>query len=183
MDFERLPFAPLRTVVFRTAAPLHVDGKLDEAAWRATAWSDRFVDIQGADAPGVPAPRFGTRVKMLWDADYFYIAAELEEPDVWGTLTQRDSVIFQDNDFEVFIDPDGDTHNYYELEVNALGTAWDLFLPQPYRDGGSAIHAWDITGLKVGVDVRGTLNKAGDRDEGWTVELAIPWSMLREAAP
>jgi hypothetical protein len=111
----------------------------------------------------------------------------LEEPDVWATLTTRDSIIFQDNDFEVFIDPDGDTHHYVELEVNALGTAWDLFLPQPYRDGGSAIHAWDITGLKVGVDVRGSLNhvgnKPGDRDEGWTVELAIPWSMLREAAP
>ena len=44
----------------------------------------------------------------------------MEEPDLWGTLTARDSVIFHDNDFEVFIDPDGDTHAYYELEVNAL---------------------------------------------------------------
>ena len=51
------------------------------------------------------------------------------------TLTEHDSVIFQDNDFEVFIDPDGDNHNYYEIEINALNTEWDLRLPKPYRDG------------------------------------------------
>jgi hypothetical protein len=64
------------------------------------------VDIQGVDDL---RPRFRTRVKMLWDDDYFYVAAELEEPDIWGTLKERDSVIFHDNDFELFIDPDGDT--------------------------------------------------------------------------
>jgi hypothetical protein len=75
-------------------------------------------------------------MKMVWDDEYLYVAAEMEEPDIWATLTERDSVIFHDNDFEVFIDPDGDTHAYYELEVNALATAWDLMLLKPYRDGG-----------------------------------------------
>jgi len=120
---------------------------------------------------------------MLWDAGYFYVGAELDEPDLWATLTTRDSVIFHDNDFEVFIDPDGDTHNYYELELNALKTVWDLFLVRPYRDGGPPLNAWDIAGLEVGVDVRGTLNRPGDRDEGWTVEMAMPWKVLAEAAP
>ena len=85
---------------------------------------------------------------------------------MWATITTRDAVIFQDDDFEVFLDPGGDTHEYYELEVNALGTAWDLFLVKPYRDGGPALHAWDIAGLAVGVDVRGTINRPGDRDRG-----------------
>ena len=120
---------------------------------------------------------------MFWDDEFFYVAADLEEPHLWATLTERDAVIFQDNDFELFIDPDGDTHDYYELEVNALGTVWDLMLVQPYRDGGPAIHAWDIAGLHVGVDVRGTLNRPDDRDRGWTVEIAMPWTILREAAP
>lgn len=177
-DFEALPFAPRQYVSYRAAAPLTIDGALDEPAWRASPWSDAFVDIEGTARPPL-----ATRVRMLWDADYFYVGAEMEEPDVWGTLTARDSVIFQDNDFEVFIDPDGDTHGYYELEVNALNTVWDLMLVQPYRDGGPAIHAWDIAGLRTAVRVRGTLNRPGDRDEGWSVEIAMPWEILREAAP
>jgi hypothetical protein len=179
-DFEKLPYAPKHAICYRTRLPLTIDGKLDESSWRAVSWSDAFVDIQGPDAT---PPRFRTRVKMLWDDENFYIAADLDEPDIWATLTERDSVIFHDNDFELFIDPTGDTHNYYELEVNALRTAWDLLLPQPYRDGGSGITGWDIAGLKVGVDVRGTINHPGDKDEGWSVELAIPWKTLREAAP
>ena len=178
-DLEALPFAPRQYVCYRSPR-LNVDGKLDEPAWMAAPWTEPFVDIEGDRRA---SPRFLTRAKMLWDDDYFYVAAEMEEPDVWGTLTERDSVIFHDNDFEVFIDPDGDTHAYYELEVNALGTPWDLMLIKPYRDGGPAVHAWDIAGLQIGVDVRGTVNRPGDRDKGWTIEIAMPWKILREAAP
>ena len=120
---------------------------------------------------------------MLWDDMYFYVAAELEEPDVWANLVKRDTIIFYDNDFEVFIDPDGDTHRYYELEINAFSTEWDLFLDRPYRDQGKAIFFWDIRGLKTAVSVNGTINKPGDKDEGWTVEIAFPWEVLRECAP
>jgi hypothetical protein len=177
-DLEKLPFAPRQMVCYRTTSRLAIDGRIDETDWRAAAWSAPFIDIEGDRQP-----HLATRVKTLWDDENMYFAAELEEPDVWATLTERDSVIFHDNDFEVFIDPDGDTHAYYELEVNALGTPWDLMLVQPYRDGGPAIHAWDIAGLQVGVDVRGTMNRPGDRDGGWTLELAMPWKILAEAAP
>jgi thiamine biosynthesis lipoprotein ApbE len=193
VDLEAMPFAPRRYVVYRTAPGLKLDGRLNEPSWSAAPWTDAFVDIEGdptparqVRAPGTPdrrpAPRFRTRAKMLWDDDYFYIGAEMEEPDVWATLTERDSVIFRDNDFEIFIDPDGDTHAYYELEVNALNTLWDLMLIKPYRDGGPAINGWDIAGLQSAVDVRGTLNRPGDKDEGWSVEIAMPWTILREAS-
>jgi hypothetical protein len=178
-ELETLPFAPRQYVAYRAPAPLNVDGRLDAPAWSGAAWTDAFVDIQG---PAQPTPRFRTRAKMLWDDRCFYVAAEMEEPDLWATLTERDSVIFHDNDFEIFIDPDGDTHAYYELEVNVLGTPWDLMLLKPYRDGGRAIDAWDIAGLQVGIDARGTVNRPGDRDDGWTVELAMPWEVLSEAA-
>ena len=174
-----IPFAPRTYTAYRAEQPIRVDGRLDEAAWRAAPWTADFVDIEGLPKP---APRFRTRARMLWDSTNLYIAAELSEPDVWGTITQRDAVIFRDNDFEVFIDPDGDTHQYYELEVNALRTAWDLFLVKPYRDGGPAINGWDIAGLQVGTSVDGTLNRPGDTDRGWIVELALPWAALREAA-
>lgn len=86
-----------------------------------------------------------------------------------------------DNNFEIFIDPNGDTHHYYEFEVNAKGTFWDLMLTKPYRNGGRPIDAWDIKGIKIGTDIQGTLNDPSDTDTSWTVEVAIPWDVLAEA--
>lgn len=171
--------APKSYVCYRATGKIVVDGKLNEAAWRKAPATDAFVDIEG-DAK--PRPRFLTQAKMLWDDQYFYISAELVEPHVWGTLTKRDSVIFHDNDFEVFIDPNGDRDEYYELEINALNTVWDLFLPKPYRDGGKAQDSWDIVGLKTAVQIRGSLNRSNDQDQGWTVEMALPWKALGEFA-
>ena len=156
---------------------LPIDGDLDKPEWGNAEWTEDFVDIEGPSRPG---PRFRTRAKMLWDADYLYIAAELEEPHVWGTLTEHDSVIFQDNDFEVFIDPDGDNHLYGELEINALNTTWDMLMVRPYRDGGPPVSGWEIHGLKTAVRVDGTLNDPSDEDRGWTVEIALPWKALKE---
>ncbi len=160
-------------VARHTATPLAIDGKLDDPAWAAAPWTADFVDIEGDVKP---KPRFRTRAKILWDNTHLYIAADLEEPHVWGKLTQHDSVIFHDPDFEVFLDPDGDTHAYYEFELNALNTGWDLFLPKPYIDGGKARDEWAIPGLKTAIHIRGTLNNPRDTDTGWTLEMAFPWT-------
>jgi hypothetical protein len=176
----KISFSPEKYVIQRTAGPIAIDGRLSEDSWIKAGWTEVFGDIEG---PGKPRPRFRTRVQMLWDDEFLYIGAYLEEPNIWATLTERDSIIFQDNDFEVFIDPDGDTHNYYELEMNALNTVWDLLLVRPYRDGGPAVHAWDIRGLKTAVFVNGTLNDPSDRDKAWTLEIAMPFSVLRECIP
>ncbi len=162
----------------RAAAPILIDGQLDEQ-WRDAPWTSDFVDIEG---PRKPKPRFRTRAKMQWDDRYFYIAAELEEPHVWGTITKHDAVIFHDNDFEVFLDPNGDSHEYFEFEMNVLNTGWDLFLPKPYKDQGSADNGWEIPGLKTAVKVTGTLNNPKDVDKGWTLEIAIPWKAFGAAA-
>ncbi len=168
---------PLGYVCYRAAQPIKINGKLDDPAWAAAPWSDAFVDIEGA---AKAKPRLKTRMKMLWDDECLYIAAELEEPHLWATLTEHDSVIFHDNDFEVFLDPDGDNQNYCELELNAKNTTWDLLLTKPYRDGGRAINAWEIVGLKTAVHLDGTLNDPRDKDRGWTVEIAWPWQGLKE---
>jgi len=170
---------PKNHVCCRAIVPIVIDGKLDDPAWKAVEWTDDFVDIQG----GVkPKPRFQTRAKMLWDDDYLYIAAEIEEPHVWATLTNHDGVIFQDPDFEVFIDPQGATQPYFEFEMNALNTTWDLRLNKPYMDGGQPHNEWEIYGAKTAVQVNGTLNNSADTDRNWTVEIAFPWKVLAEGA-
>lgn len=171
---------PLRYDCVRATAPVTVDGKLDDAAWATAPWTEDFVDIEGDKKP---RPRFRTRAKMLWDDVYFYVAAEMEEPHVWATLTEHDSVIFRDNDFEVFLNPSGDGMQYFEFEINALNTGWDLYLPKPYKKQGKADNSWEISGLKTAVAVQGTLNDPSDTDRGWTVEIAFPWAAFASRAP
>ena len=176
---SELPFQPRLILCPRALSAPQIDGRLDDPAWQRARWSGPFTDIEG---PARPEPAFETRVKMVWDQECLYLGARLEEPHLWATLVRRDAVIYHDNDFEIFIDPDGDNHLYYELEINALGTVWDLLLVRPYRDGGPAIDAWDIQGLRTAVALDGTLNDPSDLDRGWTVEVAVPWSVLKQCA-
>ena len=170
---------PRGYVCYRAAGPIRIDGKADEPSWADAPWTEDFVDIEGS---AKPVPRFRTRAKMLWDDQYFYVYAELQEPHVWGTLTKKNSVMFLDNDFEVFINPDASNHNYYEFETNALSTIWELTLDRPYRDDGPVHLGTNMEGLKSAVHVDGTLNDPSDTDRGWSVEIAIPWKGLARYA-
>lgn len=174
-----IPFGPETYLCYRAETPLHIDGKLEESAWEEAPWTNDFVDIEGELRP---KPTHRTRAKMLWDDEYFYFAALLEEPHIWATLHQRDTIIFHDDDFEIFIDPDGDGHKYGEFEMNAHNTVWDMLLFWPYhlRRGSNTIFNWNCPGLKTAVYIDGTLNDAGDTDRYWSVEIAFPWSALRE---
>lgn len=174
---DTLDWTPKGYVCRRAQTAPPMDGRLDHSVWEAADWTDLFVDIEG-DAK--PRPRFATRAKMLWDDECFYIGAHLEEPHVWATLTEHDSVIFHDNDFEIFIDPDGDNQSYFEIEINALNTTWDLRLVKAYRDGGPALNEWEAEGMRTAVHVDGTINDPRDVDKGWSVVFAIPWKAFAE---
>jgi hypothetical protein len=168
---------PKSYIAYKATTPITVDGKADEPAWKLADWTDYFVDIEGLQKP---KPKFRTRVKMLWDDNYFYFYAELEEPNVWANITQRDAVIFHNNDFEIFIKPYTDFPHYCEFEMNALNTVWDLLLMNAYREDGPIINDWDIKGLKTAVHIDGTINDPSDTDKGWSAEIAIPRSALNE---
>lgn len=167
---------PRGYLVHRAAEAVVVDGRLDDAAWQAVPWTEPFVDIEGDLRP---QPRFETRARMLWDDDYLYLGVTMEEPHVWGSITERNAVIFRDNDIELFLDPDGDNHRYYEFEMNALNTIWELTLERPYKDGGPAISPTNLPRLRSAAFVDGTLNASHDTDRGWSVEIAVPLAALR----
>lgn len=164
---------PRTYVAKHTTETIKVDGSMNENAWTNAKWSQVFKDIEGEKAA-----KYETRIKMIWDNTHIYFFTEIKEPHVWATLKQKDTVIFYNNDFEIFIDPDGDTHNYYELEINALNTIWDLYVSKPYRNGAHILNDWDFKGLKSAVKINGTLNDPNDIDEGWSLEVAIPWASI-----
>ena len=176
---------------------IQVDGALDEKAWDKATWSEEFVDIASDETP-----RFRTRVKLLWDDAFLYVAAELQEPNVWANISStchcnsssEDQVIFHDNDFEVFVDCEGSTHNYKEFEVNAVNSTWDLLLNRAYDNGGSenssrvfGPEGFDLLayGLRSATRVYGGLNdpsKASAHDR-WTAEIALPLDGLMAGQP
>lgn len=166
---------PLQYHCFKTAESLKIDGKLSESSWKKAKWTNLFIDIEGSKKP---SPLQSTKAKLLWDENNLYIAAELEEKHIWAYQQQKDQIVFLENDFEIFIDPDGDAQNYFELEVNANNNTFDLFLPKPYRNGGSALITWDIKNLKTAVNIEGTINNPKDTDKRWTIEIAIPFASL-----
>ena len=169
--YARILTTPRHYVCYRTTEKMKIDGKLNEKAWQKAAPTESFVDISGE---GFPTPVYDTKARLLWDDDYLYVSAVLEEPNIVANLTQRDTIIYHDNDFEVFLDPTGDGQCYFEIENNARGVVFDLMLDRAYRSGGNFYIQWNCPGLKLAVSHDGTLNRPNDRDRSWTVEMAIP---------
>ena len=185
---------------YRVSSAPTIDGRLDEPAWRSAPRSPRFRDLIYGEQT-----IHDTRAAVLWDEEYLYVAYWIEEPDVEATLTERDSKIYMDNDVELFI-AGKDTYYEFEInafgtiyevyfiweeayekggydEIPGLGP--DEPGRQPFHGVGYKPHPrgprigfwnWDLPGLKTAVYVDGTINDDRDRDRGWTVELALPWS-------
>ena len=127
--YERYLVQPRSYVAYRTEGALKIDGKLDESSWQKAKETEAFEDISGA---GFAEPKYKTTAKMLWDDDFLYVGAILEEPNIDAKLTQRDTIIYYDNDFEVFIDPDSDGHNYFAPSVTP--STWKMMRkPFPER--------------------------------------------------
>ena len=176
INYGRLLKVPLHYTVLKTSGTITIDGEDDEEEWQKAPWTPIFTDIENGNA--IDSER-KVQCKMLWDDDYLYLFARLQEQNIWASLTQHDDRIYQDNAFEIFIDPDEDNFNYFEFQVNALGAVWDLFLSKPYRNGGKNLTSWDIKGLKKAIKINGTINNPYDTDKSWNVELAIPFNSLK----
>lgn len=172
---ESLFTSPKSYTLFQTPVPLTMDGELNEISWNDTPWTDYFINIEGENKP---SPAHKTRVKMLWDTDYLYIAAELEEPHLWANKQDEKDIIFRDNVFKVFIDPDNNVNDDFEIQINPDNKMLFLIMNKPYRDGGVPVTGWRPIGYKSGVKLMGTLNIADDTDKGWIAEIAIPLASL-----
>lgn len=127
-----------------TEEKIQIDGKLDEQAWLTVAASPKFVDLISGEQTA-----YSTTVKLLWDDVYLYVAYEIEEPNVRGKFTERDSPIYEDNDVEIFI---AGENAYYEFEINSLGTIYEgLFVWQSdfEQSGLSKLSELDRTNPKL----------------------------------
>lgn len=173
---------PATYICYRAAESIVVDGRLESPSWKRAEWTNLFGHIE---EPHI-IPEWATRAKMLWDDHFFYVAVDMECPDVWATITTRDEHVYAyDPDFEVFIDPDGDGEHYMEFGMNAINGVYDFLLHKPYDRGGGETREidWNWEGLRSAVQVQGTLNAPWIEDRGWTAVIAFDYESMEANAP
>ncbi|MBI3823495.1 MAG: PQQ-dependent sugar dehydrogenase, partial [Planctomycetes bacterium] len=117
-----------------------------------------------------------TKAKLLWDRDYIYFFADMEDADLYADIKEHNGMLWYNDVFELFFKPAEDKPGYYEFQVNAAGAVLDLFLPRRGAGGYERFKNETKFHVDAKVHLRGTLNKWTDRDDGWSVEGRIPWT-------
>ncbi|MEQ8788928.1 MAG: carbohydrate-binding family 9-like protein [Pirellulaceae bacterium] len=156
-------------VVRRAACPIVVDGRLSEAAWRATPEVGPFTFAWYKSGPKEP-----TQARLLWDDEHLYAAFFCHDAHVSAKFTRRDEPVYRDDCVEVFCAPNplrGEA--YFNFEMNARAMLLDQHHPRGRFSGLD--QEWNSRGVRIATHVMGTLNDDDDEDLGWTLEVAIPW--------
>ena len=156
-----------------TEDPITIDGVADEPAWKNAQVIENFY-LPWLKDKARPS-RTKTRAMLLWDREYLYFHAEMEDTDIYAGVTEHDGPEWNDDVFELFFKPTVEKPGYYEFEINAANTVLDMFLPQRRAGGYDRFKRDRPFNLTTAVKLRGTLNKWQDKDEGWSVEGRIPW--------
>ena len=164
-----------RVIAHRASAPPVLDGKLDDAQWSQAQTTGPFVQTMSG-APGA----FQASARVLYDELRLYVGYEVKDDYLKSTFTKPDDHLWEQDCVELMVDPDGDGKNYFEIQVAPTAVVFDTRYdsrrkPQPFGDMG-----WSST-ANAKVELDGKVNDDGD-DEGYTVELAIPWSAFAAGA-
>jgi len=158
--------------VHRAAQRLVIDGKADEKAW-AAAQPVEFIFPWEAQT----GAKQKTVARLLWDDDYLYVTYECADTDIVVHYTERDDPTYKDDTVEIFINPKPtQTGIYFGLEMSARAILYDYLM----YDSRYAMKRFNMQGVQLATTLRGTVNARGDKDEGWTLEVAIPWVNFEE---
>ncbi len=159
---KKLPIYQVRL----TSAPIKVDGRLDDDAWKKASFVGDFVNNSDGSRSD-----YKTDAKVLYDDNYIYFAFRCVDDNIWSTMKRRDEHLWLEEVVEVFLQGDPNQSGYIELEVNPLGTMLDLYMlaarkPLHYE-------SWNSEKLRWAVQVDGTVDgRPGDQE--WTCEIALP---------
>ncbi len=164
---------PAPYAVAQRQGSITLEGKLAEAAWQtALAMPIQYNRLEKVE--GKPAT-----VRLLWDKTHLYAAFEVPDTNVIAPIMKRDGDVWTTDCIELFLLPDRKALDYWEIEISASGSLFDG-LCKKYVDrwGNDLKREKNLPGLEFAVSVQGTLDKHDDRDEGYTVEVAVPFKEL-----
>jgi hypothetical protein len=163
-------------LVHESEQPITIDGRLDEPVWQRADVLSRFFVFSPENAR-INSP---TEVRMLWDAEFFYLAYQCEDKDIWSFSDKPDDSLWDGDVAEFFVKPSRDQMLYYEFVIAPNATVFDARYPSRGAGGANRFKAWE-SGIRVASTVNGTDNDYGDEDLGYIIEVAIPWEAFREA--
>ena len=176
-------------------SPPTIDGQLND--WKHVTWINDFVDMVNGSKVWLK-----NKCAFAWDNDNLYMAMKLQEPYLEAKIFIRDDKVYRDPNMELFI---AGQNSYWELEVNQVNTIYDVFWI--WRDSLAYFPKWqektrrtmllngigehihprgerigfidaNLSGLQVATTKQGTINDFTDQDQGWIVEIAIPWENI-----
>ena len=154
--------------VKRATSAIVVDGRPDDKAW-ADAGKIELIFPWEAQT----GAKQKTTARLLWDDDNLYVSYECEDSDITAHFTERDDPTYRDDAVEIFINPmPSQTGIYFGLEMNALAVLYDYVM----YDSKNLFKQFDLRGVKLATNIEGTMNVSGDKDKGWSLEVAIPWA-------
>jgi len=157
------PVPAVRAV--RSAAPMVLDGRLDEPAWREAPPATGFTQ---SDPQEGQAATERTEIRVVYDDAALYVGARMfdsEPSKIRRRLSRRDDYHIDADYLIVYLDPHHDHLTGARFQVTAAGSLGDAALYNDTNEDESWDGVWDA---KVVVD-----------DQGWTAELRIPFSQLR----
>ncbi len=145
---------------------IHVDGRLDDEVWRQAVFSSDFVQREPVE--GAP-PTDRTEVAFAYDGKNLYVGARMYSEDpkaIRAVMSRRDN---DGNSERLIVSIDGyqDRRTAYSFAVTAAGVRLDWYHPsdRAFRRDRSFDPVWTA---ETEID-----------EEGWTAEMAIPFSQLR----
>lgn len=149
-----------------------IDGKADDPAWADAPVLEHFPAFwAGQDTRSKTL----TQARLLWDDQALYLFAAMTDKELRAFGTTRNAKLWNGDVFEMFLKPKADAKPYYEFQFNPHGALLELAIPGMPFDFDK-VAAEPPSGIQVAVQVQGTLDRPGDTDESWSVEVRIPWS-------
>mgnify|MGYP002633392264 CR=1 FL=1 len=142
-----------------------LDGVLDDDAWKSLEVANNFVMLKPNNGEK-ELDSHKTEVKVIYDDDAIYISAMMYDPDplkIAMEFTNRDNR-GQVDEFTVALNPNNDGLNSTVFKVLSTGTQIDAAVSNGREDGN-----WSAVWYSV----------AKINENGWSVEMKIPYSALR----
>ena len=121
-----------------------------------------------------------TRVRACYNGTHLYLLFECEDRHISACATKLNGEVWKDSCVELFASLPEDPECYFNLEMNCCGT---MLMGYGSERGGRRPVEPDIASLvEIWHSVPGPTKQESPDDDGWTLEVALPFGALSEFA-